>query len=70
MPDDRKVAETPELEELRKRIRVIMHTVSDTMIEGGCKNFPEYTNMTGTVKGLAIAERELLDFDEQLTREE
>lgn len=67
---EKKVVQTPELEELRKRLRVIMNDEADRMIRGGCKNFPEYTGLTGTLTGLAIAERELLDLDDQLTRDD
>lgn len=56
------------LEHLRGKIRDIMNATSDTMIEGSCKDYPEYTHNTGIIYGLALAERELLDIDDMLYR--
>jgi|TARA_R100000781_G_C4076660_1_gene126313 hypothetical protein len=50
---------------LVKKIREIMNECSDHISTGGCKDFPEYKRMTGVIEGLALAEREVLDWKEQ-----
>ena len=61
-------AKDASLEHLRGKLREIMNSTSDTMIEGGCENFAEYKYNTGIIYGLALAERELLDIDDMLYR--
>ena len=39
-----------------------MNDHADHMSTGACKDFPEYQKMAGIIEGLALAERELLDF--------
>jgi hypothetical protein len=43
------------LEELSKELQYMIDTRNDAVVSGGCKNFPEYTGMTGEVKGLSEA---------------
>ena len=47
---------------LKKRLRDIMNEHADHMSTGACKDFSEYQKMAGIVEGLALAERELLDY--------
>ena len=42
-----------------------MNECSDHISTGGCKDFSEYKRMTGVIEGLALAEREILDWKEQ-----
>lgn len=57
-----------ELDVLRERIRKILNDVADDIIGGSCQNYPQYTHKTGVIEGLAIAERELLDLQQELER--
>jgi hypothetical protein len=50
---------------LVKRLRQQMNECSDHISTGSCKDFPEYKRMTGVIEGLALAEREVLDWKEQ-----
>ena len=50
---------------LVKRLRQPMNECSDHISTGSCKDFPEYKRMTGVIEGLALAEREVLDWKEQ-----
>ena len=46
---------------LQSKLREQMNDLADHIAGGGCKDFDEYQHATGTIKGLALAERELLD---------
>lgn len=46
---------------IKKDLREEMNRVADAMATGACKDFGEYTHMTGIIEGLAYAERMLLD---------
>ena len=50
---------------LIKRLRDTMNECSDHISTGSCKDFPEYKRMTGVIEGLALSEREVLDWKEQ-----
>tara|TARA_R110001632_G_scaffold90369_1_gene194139 strand:- start:222 stop:425 length:204 start_codon:yes stop_codon:yes gene_type:complete len=50
---------------LVKRLRQQMNECSDHISTGSCKDFSEYKRMTGVIEGLALAEREVLDWKEQ-----
>ena len=50
---------------LKKRLRDIMNDRADFLATGDCKSFPEYQKMCGVIVGLALAEREMLDWIEQ-----
>lgn len=62
-------AEVRELELLRKLIRNRMNDYTDDMAGGSCSSFPEYRYLCGIIAGLAISERELLDLDGRLVRD-
>ena len=47
---------------LIKKLRDNMNECSDHISTGSCKDFAEYKKMTGIIEGLALAERELLDY--------
>jgi|TARA_R100001163_G_scaffold65781_2_gene64815 hypothetical protein len=55
---------------LQKRIRENMHEHADFISTGSCKDFEEYKKITGIIEGLALAERELLDWIERHIKEE
>ena len=46
-----------------------MNDNSDFLATGGANSFPEYTKITGIIEGLALAERDVLDWVEQHTIE-
>jgi hypothetical protein len=46
---------------LQAKIRTLMNDQADAVATGGARDFAEYREMCGTLKGLALAERELLD---------
>lgn len=54
------------LEALRDEIRREMNEITDNMATGSCKTYPDYTHNTGVIKGLAMAERALLDLDKRI----
>tara|TARA_R100000458_G_C8264677_1_gene239845 strand:- start:1018 stop:1218 length:201 start_codon:yes stop_codon:yes gene_type:complete len=57
------------LESLRDEIRKQMNEMSDHIAGGGCNDFNEYQHCTGIIKGLAVAERELLDLNSRIEGE-
>jgi hypothetical protein len=46
---------------LQAKLRALMNDQADAVATGGAHDFAEYREMCGTLKGLALAERELLD---------
>lgn len=46
---------------LREQIRKDMNNYADDAASGACRSFEEYQKLCGTIQGLAIAERYLLD---------
>ena len=48
----------------------MMHECSDHISTGSCKDFSEYKKLTGVIEGLALAEREVLDWKEQHLKEQ
>ncbi len=48
----------------------MMNEHADHIASGACKNFDEYQKMTGIIEGLALAERELLDYIERVLTEQ
>ena len=45
-----------------------MNDIADSVSTGSAKNFEEYQHMVGTINGLALAERELLDLVEAMKK--
>ena len=52
-------------EYIRSKIREHMNEVSDHISGGACVDHADYTQCCGIIKGLAIAEREILDVEER-----
>jgi|TARA_R100001126_G_C4796961_1_gene134847 hypothetical protein len=64
---------TPEqllADELRKKLRVIMNELTDSVALGSAQNYDQYQRMVGQIEGLAIAERELLQLVKESDEEE
>jgi len=47
---------------LLKRLREVMNDHADHISTGSCKDYAEYQKMVGVIEGLALAEREVLDW--------
>lgn len=54
---------------MKKRLREIMNQHADHVSTGACKDFSDYQKMAGIIEGLALAERELLDWVEKKIQE-
>ena len=53
---------------LREQIRTDMNNYADDLAGGSCRNFEEYQKLCGTIQGLALAERYLIDLAEKAER--
>lgn len=51
-------------EQVRKGIREQMNDLADYLAGGGATSYDQYANTTGEIRGLAKAERMLLDLTE------
>ena len=56
-------------EHLKIKLRGMMNEHADHIASGACKDFNENQKMTGIIEGLALAERELLDYVERVLTE-
>jgi hypothetical protein len=54
------------LDVLQERIRQQLNDYADDAATGVCKDFSEYRYLCGVIRGLATAERMLLDLADQL----
>ena len=54
---------------MKKRLRNIMNQHADHISTGACKDYSDYQKMAGIIEGLALAERELLDWVEKHIQE-
>ena len=52
--------------ELRKQLREDMNVNADVLAQGGASDFAHYKQLVGTITGLALAERYLLDLLEKV----
>lgn len=46
---------------LKNKIRADMNNYADDLANGQCKTYDEYKELCGVIRGLAFAERHLLD---------
>ena len=51
---------------MRKKIRDDMNNYTDDLANGQCTDFATYKELCGVIRGLAFAERHLLDLAEYL----
>lgn len=58
------------LKALQEEIRTEMNRLADVMINGGAADFPAYREAVGVIRGLALAERALLDIQARLVSED
>ena len=53
---------------LREKIRDDMNNYADDLAGGICRSFDDYQKLCGTIQGLAIAERHLLDLAKEVEK--
>ena len=51
---------------MRKKIRNYMNNYTDDLANGQCPDFANYKELCGVIRGLAFAERHLLDLADYL----
>jgi hypothetical protein len=51
---------------LRNKLRTDMNNFTDDLANGQCTDFAQYKELCGVIRGLAYAERHLLDLAENL----
>lgn len=56
------------LEEIRDRLRKDMNNFTDDLATGACPDHASYKELCGVIRGLAYAERHLLDLAENLEK--
>ena len=54
------------IEAMRTKIRTDMNNYADDLANGQCTSFEQYKELCGVIRGLAFAERHLLDLAEKL----
>ena len=53
-------------EVLRDKLRADMNNFTDDLANGQCTSFEQYKELCGVIRGLAFAERHLLDLAEHM----
>ena len=56
-------------EVLRDKLRTDMNNFTDDLANGQCSSFEQYKELCGVIRGLAYAERHLIDLAENIERE-
>lgn len=56
-------------EALRDKLRADMNNFTDDLANGQCTSFEQYKELCGVIRGLAYAERHLIDLAENIERE-
>ena len=54
---------------LRDKLRADMNNFTDDLANGQCTSFEQYKELCGVIRGLAYAERHLIDLAENIERE-
>lgn len=68
--DQRSQAAEPVLARLQLRLRKEMNELADQLANGVAQSFDQYQHMVGKIHGLGFAERELLDIDIELVKQD
>jgi len=55
---------------LRTKLRTDMNNFTDDLANGQCTSFEQYKELCGVIRGLAFAERHLLDLAENLKEDD
>ena len=56
-------------EVLRDKLRADMNNFTDDLANGQCTSFEQYKELCGVIRGLAYAERHLIDLAENIEKE-
>ena len=56
------------LEVLRDKLRADMNNYTDDLANGQCSSFEQYKELCGVIRGLAYAERHLIDLAENIEK--
>ena len=59
-----------ELDVIKKKIRARLNEMADLLANGNAQNFEEYKFMTGQIYGIALVERDILDFEKSTSTED
>jgi hypothetical protein len=54
---------------LRNKLREDMNNFTDDLANGQCTDFAQYKELCGVIRGLAYAERHLIDLAENIEKE-
>lgn len=57
------------LEVLRDKLRADMNNFTDDLANGQCSSFEQYKELCGVIRGLAYAERHLIDLAENIEKD-
>jgi len=55
---------------MRDKLRTDMNNFTDDLANGQCTSFEQYKELCGVIRGLAYAERHLLDLAEHLNKDD
>ena len=53
---------------LRDKLRADMNNFTDDLANGQCSDFAQYKELCGVIRGLAFAERHLIDLAENIEK--
>jgi hypothetical protein len=57
------------LQVLRDKLRADMNNYTDDLANGQCSSFEQYKELCGVIRGLAFAERHLIDLAENIEKD-
>ena len=57
------------LQVLRDKLRADMNNYTDDLANGQCSSFEQYKELCGVIRGLAFAERHLIDLAENVEKD-
>ena len=57
------------LQALRDKLRADMNNYTDDLANGQCSSFEQYKELCGVIRGIAFAERHLIDLAENIEKE-
>ena len=58
------------MEAMRSKLRTDMNNYADDLANGQCTSFEQYKELCGVIRGLALAERHLLDLAEKMKEDD
>ena len=58
------------MEAMRNKLRTDMNNYADDLANGQCISFEQYKELCGVIRGLALAERHLLDLADKMKEDD